>query len=129
MVFTLPSENGLLEDFCSSGKRQVRTQAPGGNPGRALGHLATRCCWLTCESNGTRCPGAGSCAGTQGMPPASGKDRLNKAPRPEAHATLYKEHAAQLKKAAFGGQATANHMVPSANHISAVPLSQSGLSA
>lgn len=46
------------------------------------------------------------------MPPrASGKDRVNKAPRPETRTTLYKEHPAQLQKAAFLGQAATNHMV------------------
>lgn len=100
MVFPLQSENSLLEDFCSSGQRQARTQPPVGTLPGLWKHLATRCCCITWESKGTQCPDAGSCASAQGMPPAFGKDRINKA-HPETHATLYKGHPAQWKKTCF----------------------------
>lgn len=121
MVFPLQSENSLLEDFCPLGQRQVRTQPPMGTLPGLLKPLATRCCCVTWESKGTQHPDAGSCAGTQGMPPASWKDRINKA-HPETHATLYKGHPAQWKKNLLFLVKLLDHTVPSANYISALPF-------
>lgn len=75
-------------------KETGQDAAPVGTLPGPLEHLATRCCCIPCERRGHSAQGRELCW-HQGEPPASGKDRVNKAPhqRLKLHSTKNTLHS------------------------------------